>query len=387
MKNNEFEYLENIIKQFKIEGIVKSISRPNSDGNINNTYVVTCDTLDGNEKKYILQEINQNVFENPYKVMENIENVTAHIEKINPNQEILRPIKRNFSKQSPLPNNIYTDRKNKCWRMYNFIDNSISYDVSKNPEILKQAGIGFAKFHKDLAAYPMNYLYETIPNFHNTQKRFLDFLSATRNNPVGRVQNCHNEIVDLLKYREDYPLITDLIEDERIPLRVVHNDTKINNILFDKDTQDFKCVIDLDTIMPGSVLYDIADAIRSGAATSFENETDLSKVTIDMNLVEAFLEGYLSIMKYELTYEEIKNIPNAIKIITLELAMRFLTDYINGDVYFKTDFNNPKLNLERAQNQIKLAKEIEAKIPEIHQIIDRIVYTKDFSRTLKKPEN
>lgn len=387
MKNNKFEYLENIIKKFQIEGIIKSISSPNSNGNINNTYVITCDTLNGNEKKYILQEINQNVFENPYKVMENIESVTAHIEQVDPNQETLRPIKRNFPKRSVLPNNIYTDRKNKCWRMYNFIDNSISYDVSKDPEVLRKAGIGFAKFHKDLATFPMTSLHETIPNFHNTWKRFLDFLAATRNNPIGRVQTCHNEIVDLLKYREDYALITDLIEDGKISLRVVHNDTKINNILFDKDTQDFRCVIDLDTVMPGSVLYDIGDAIRSGAATSFENETDLSKVTIDMNLVEAFLEGYLSIMKDELTPEEIKNIPNAIKIITLELAMRFLTDYINGDVYFKTDLSKPKLNLERAQNQIRLAKEIEAKIPEIHQIIDRIVYTKDFSRTLKKSEN
>lgn len=387
MKDNEFERLENIAKKFRIEGTIKSISNPSSNGNINNTFVITCNTLDGNERKYILQEINQNVFPNPYKVMENIESVTTHIEKVNPKEEILRPIKRNFSKQSILPDNIYTDRKNKCWRMYNFINNSISYDVSKNPEVLRQAGIGFAKFHKDLADYPMDYLHETIPDFHNTQKRFLDFLAAIRNNPVERVQHCHNEIVDLLKYREDYSLITDLIKSEEIPLRVVHNDTKINNILFDKDTQDFKCVIDLDTIMPGSVLYDIGDAIRSGAATAFENETDLSKVTINMNLVESFLEGYLSIMKYELTYEEIKNIPNAIKIITLELAMRFLTDYINGDMYFKTDFNTFKLNLERAQNQIKLAKEIEVKIPEIHQIIDRIVYTKDFSRTLKNPEN
>ncbi len=386
MKSKEFESLENIVKQFQVEGIVKSVTYPSSTGNINNTFVITCETIEGKEKKYILQEINTNVFEEPYKVMENIENVTEHIEKINPEQETLRPIKRKCLNNN-VKNNIYKDRKNKYWRMYNFVENSISYDVSKDPDVLRKAGIGFAKFHKDLAEFPMDFLYETIPNFHDTWKRYLAFLASIRNNPVERVQTCHNEIVDLLSYREDYSLITKLMEEGKVPVRVVHNDTKINNVLFDNDTQEFRCVIDLDTIMPGSVLYDIADAIRSGSATSFEDETDLSKVTIDMNLVEAFLEGYLSIMKDELTDEEIKNIPNAIKIITLELAMRFLTDYINGDVYFKIDYSRPKLNLERAQNQIKLAKEIENKIPEINQIIERIVSNRDFSRTLKKPEN
>ena len=264
--------------------------------------------------------------------------------------------------------------------MYNFIENSMSYDVSKDPEELRKAGIGFAQFHKDLAQFPMSQLYETIPNFHNTGKRFNDFLAATRNNPVSRVATCHNEIVEIMNHREEYFLITSLLESGDIPLRVVHNDTKINNVLFDNDTKDFRCIIDLDTIMPGSALYDIGDAIRSGAATSFEDETDLSKVTIDMKLLEAFLNGYLNVMADELTEEEIKNIPNAIKIITLELAMRFLTDYINGDVYFKVDISRPKLNLERAQNQIKLAKEIEERIPEIEQIVNNIIYSKSFTR-------
>lgn len=379
-KVNFFEYIQNIINKFQINGIVKKIYKPDSNGNINNTFVVECETESGKIQKYILQEINQNVFKNPYKVMENIEKITNHINKVDPYQETLCTVKRNISKHSILPNNIYTDKKNNCWRMYNFIDNSISYDVSKDPEVLKKAGMAFAIFHKDLSSFPIEALHETIPDFHNTWKRFVDFISATRNNPTGRVQNCHNEIADLLYYREEYSKINNLVIEDKLPIRVVHNDTKINNILFDKTTSDFRCIIDLDTIMPGSVLYDIADAIRSGAATAFEDETKLSKVTINMELVEAFLDGYLNIMKYELTYEEIQNIPNAIKIITLELALRFLTDYINGDVYFKTELNNPELNLIRARNQIKLAKEIENKIPEIHEIIDKIVYTKDFSR-------
>lgn len=378
--NYNFEYLEKIISEFHTEGIIKSITSPSSNGNINNTFVVTCELSDRQEKKYILQEINTNVFKNPYEVMENIENVTTHIENTNPSQETIRPLKRNFTKKSVVPDNIYTDKKGKCWRMYNFIENSMSYDVSKDPEVLRKAGIGFAQFHKDLAQFPMSQLYETIPNFHNTGKRFNDFLAATRNNPVSRVATCHNEIVEIMNHREEYFLITSLLESGDIPLRVVHNDTKINNVLFDNDTKDFRCIIDLDTIMPGSALYDIGDAIRSGAATSFEDETDLSKVTIDMKLLEAFLNGYLNVMADELTEEEIKNIPNAIKIITLELAMRFLTDYINGDVYFKVDISRPKLNLERAQNQIKLAKEIEERIPEIEQIVNNIIYSKSFTR-------
>lgn len=387
MNRIDYEYLENIIKKFRIEGMIKSITYPGSNGNINNTFVVISETFEGEEKKYILQEINTNVFKNPYEVMENIENVTRFIEKKDSNLETIRPIKRNLSKHSILPINIYTDPDNKCWRMYNFIDNSISYDLSKDPEILRKAGIGFAQFHKALAKFPMELLHETIPYFHDTPKRYSDFLKALEKDLAKRKKSCQSEIDEIVKHQEIYSLITSLLAEDDIPFRVVHNDTKLNNILFDKDSKEFKCIIDLDTIMPGSILYDIADAIRSGTATCFEDETDLSKVTIDIKLVKGFLNGYLSIMKYELNYEEIKYIPLAIKIITLELAMRFLTDYLNGDQYFKVPSNRPSLNLERAKNQIKLSQEIEKKMSEIDKIIDKIVYTKDFSRKLKKSEN
>lgn len=386
MKKIEKLIEEKILPHFDIDGDFVSISTPSSNGNINNTFVINY-INNGIVSSYVLQRINTTVFKNPFLVMENIKNVTAHIKKKHPNEECLEVIslkQKDFRDQDVMLIHENEYGETSYWRMYNCITNSISYDTSTNPEVFKKVGIAFANFHKDLSDFSMGELNETIENFHNTRIRFLDLLSAIKTGIPERILKSKPEIDYLCKHRHDYSIITELLEEEAIPYRVTHNDTKINNVLMDKVTDEVKCVIDLDTIMPGSALYDIGDAIRSGASSASETEVDLSKVYLDLDLARAFLEGYLENMNGELTKEEINNIPNSILVITLELAMRFLTDYLLGDQYFKVPDDDKELNLKRCQNQIALAKDIERKLPILTDIVKSINMKN--KRILKKEE-
>ena len=333
------------------------------NGHINDTYL--CET----SPKFILQRINTNVFKNPDAVMENIYNVTMHIrEKIkeaggNPDRETMCIIPTKSGE-------IYHKTEDgECFRMYTFVENSISYDVAKRPEILMYAGHAFGKFQSMLDDFPAEKLYETIADFHNTPVRVNQLKDAMDKNLSGRLESVEKEIEFALEYSKYASEITDAMEKGDVPLRVTHNDTKLNNVLFDIRTDKDVCVIDLDTVMPGSILYDFGDALRFGASSCEEDETDMDKIYFDLEKFEAFSKGFLGEVGKCLTEKEKELLPLSALLMTYECGIRFLADYINGDTYFKIHRENH--NLDRARNQFALVRDIEKKLPEMEKIVKK----------------
>lgn len=357
--------IEEIAQKFRLKGQIIEI-KENNVGNINRTYIIT--TNDNDKKyKYVLQKINTIVFNEPYLLMQNIENVTeyykAYLKKNNEDTErgtlsVIRT-KNNI--------NLYRTKSDEYYRMYNYVDNAKTYDKSENAEMFYNVGKAFGHFVKVLNGYPMDKLTETIPNFHNSKVRLGDFLKDVKKDPCNRVKDVLSEIVYIIQRQDELSSIVDLMAKGEIPQRVTHNDTKINNVLIDEKTNKAICVIDLDTVMPGSALYDFGDAIRSGAATTFEDDPNLKNVGINMEYFKRFTEAYLSETKEILLQTEIDNLALSCRIITLELAMRFLNDYINGDTYFKCNYENH--NLVRARNQIKLVEQMEKHYDEMIKIV------------------
>lgn len=359
--------IKKILENYKIPGNLKSIKEYNV-GNINKTYIIEYDN-EGKREKYLVQKINTLVFNNPYILMDNIEKVTSYLKnKMNEYEDkehkvlsIIKTVKDDSLCKISNGDNI------SYFRIYNFIDNSISYDYSTDNKIVYNTGKAFGNFNKLLNNYPINTLEETIKDFHNTQKRLENFLKDIERDSFKRVNSVKKEINEILKRSKICSKITKELNKGNIPYRVTHNDTKVNNVLMSKKTGDYLAVIDLDTVMPGSLLYDYGDGIRSTSSTALEDEKDLSKVSIDLKMFENYTDGYMSEMFECITENEIAFMGEAIRIITLELAMRFLNDYINGDVYFKTDYDNH--NLDRARNQLALVKDIEKKLPYINNYI------------------
>lgn len=366
--------LKEILNEFNFDGNIVNIES-NNQGNINTTYVVTVD----NGRKYLLQKINTSVFTNPYVVMNNIKIVTDTMEK---SKVIKKPLKViSTKKNSPLAVIKNGHGEMEYYRCYEYIENCISYDTvkdAKNPnDIAYNAGNAFGLFHKSLTSLNSSndVIQETIPNFHNTPKRFDDFINSLKLNIVGRSLDYPRETVDLIvKSEECFSIYKKL--GKQIPIRVTHNDTKLNNVLIDKDTSEVVSVVDFDTLMNGSILFDVGDGIRSCCANSFEDETEVDKIFINMDLVKSYLKGYLDAMYYELTNEELQNIALSIKTITYELAIRFFTDYLNGDVYFKIKY--PNHNADRFLNQYYLLLDIEKKQNEIQDFVNMyILYEKN----------
>ena len=364
-----------IIKQFPDFGKINGY-KPITDGHINDTYVVEYLLDDGAVAKYLLQRINTNVFKKPVELMENVMGVTAHLRnKIiavggDPMRETLTVYPAKDGK-----NYVMSDDGG-CWRLYNFVDDTYSINELTNPEDFRNAALTFGNFQKLLADYPIETLHDTIPNFHNTPSRFNDFKTAVENNFSGRKEECLPEIEFVLAREKDCSVITDLLDSGVMPLKVTHNDTKLNNVLFDKKTNKGICVVDLDTVMPGSSLYDFGDSIRFGANTAAEDEKDLSKVSLSLEYFKAYVDGYLETAGDSLTKEEVDLLPFASKLLTFECGMRFLADFLNGDVYFKTEY--PEHNLVRARTQFKLVADIEAKMDEMTVIVDEIKKIKKF---------
>ncbi len=369
------EKINLIASNFQIDGNLIKIEE-NNQGNINKTYILYYKNKDV-LKKYLLQKINSNVFNEPHLVMKNIELVTNHI------KEKLQDLNDTYHKTLNIiktrdNKNLYTyineDLEKEYYRVFDFIENCISYDSlkdSNNPEELAyQAGKGFGFFQKLLNDFPSNLLTETIKDFHNTKKRFNDLILSIENNITNRAFTCSKEIVDLISKIKEASLIIDSL-GKTIPIRVTHNDTKLNNILFDKDSLIATCIIDLDTVMPGSLLFDLGDGIRSACSNSFEDETDPTKIFLDLDLTKAYLKGFLEETKDILTNEEINFLGLSVKILTYELAIRFLTDYINGDTYFKIKYQEH--NFDRFKNQYLLFKDIEIKLEEINEFIKKTV--------------
>lgn len=361
-----YNEIKHIIRQFKFEGRYKSAYEIKA-GNVNATYKLTY--IDGEiERSYVLQRINRVAFRDPDGLMENVIRVTEHIEsKLDKNDpDFLR--KRLHFVQTTYGEHLYCDEMGNYWRAYVYVDNVTAYDSIKDPQLFYEAGKGFGEFQKQLFDFPAAQLNETIPNFHNTKRRFYDFVAAIAADKADRVHGIEPEIDFLFERRKMMGEIVDKLDAGILPIRVTHNDTKLNNVLIDNDTGKAICVIDLDTVMPGSSLYDYGDAIRFGACTAAEDEEDLSKISLDMELFTLFTKGFIEEIYGALEKDEIRYLPLGVKVITCELAMRFLTDYINGDEYFKT--KSPEHNLIRARAQMKLLTEIEAKYDEMVKYIE-----------------
>ncbi len=364
------ENINVILENFKFKGDLIDCSVYGS-GHINVTYLAVYNN-NGKEEKYIVQKINPNVFKNIEKLMDNIFAVTSYLrEKIrkaggDENRETLHFIKTvNGDK-------FYVSEDGSCYRAYIFVSDSVSYNSVDNAELFKQSGVAFGKFQRILADFPADTLYETLPEFHNPKHRFdTEFIPAVNNNLSGRKETCKAEI-DFVTDRKAYcSRLVDLINEGKLPLRVTHNDTKLNNVIFDKESDQAICVIDLDTVMPGLALYDFGDSIRFGANTAVEDEKDLSKVSINLDYFKAYADGFLSQAGESLNQYEIDNLAFASLLMTFECGMRFLTDYLNGDTYFKTAY--PEHNLVRAKDQFALVADMEKHMDEMKDIISALV--------------
>ncbi|HAN20348.1 MAG TPA: mucin desulfatase, partial [Clostridiales bacterium] len=339
-------------------------------GNINDTYVINTRAEDG-IKQYIVQRVNTTVFKNPNQIVSNAELVTSHIEKKlkeKGDPDVKRKVMHIYKNKDG--NSFYISENGDNWRVLSFVFNSVNYNQVNNI-ILKSTGEAFGSFQRLLSDFPAEMLYTTIPDFHNTEKRFEALYMAAEKDSCGRKQEVQNEL-EYLKSKEGYASkFRKLHDNNEMPLRVTHNDTKCNNVMFDKDTGAPLAVIDLDTVMPGFVAHDFGDAVRFAANTAEEDEEDITKVSLDLNMYESFACGFIPQVSDMISKTELDNLPDGVLIITLELASRFLTDYLNGDVYFKC--KKPKHNLIRARCQIALAKDIEKKLSEMQSRLDSFV--------------
>jgi hypothetical protein len=327
-------------------------------GHINSTYRAAYLLPDGSQQRYILQRINDHVFKDPLAVMRNVERVTRHI-----NDKVLR-VKKDLGGQTL---QLYPARDGRfwaqgpgggIWRCYNCIEGCLTYDVVENTRQAYQAGRAFGAFQDLVSDLPANEIHETIPDFHDTRKRFARLMEVAAADPFGRLESVRREF-EFITARESLAgRLLELHEAGKIPLRVTHNDTKINNVMIDAATDEAVCVIDLDTVMPGLSLYDFGDLVRSATSPAAEDETDLSKVEMRMPMFEALTEGFLSTAGGFLNEVEIEHLAFAGKLLTFEVGIRFLTDFLEGDTYFKT--HRPGQNLDRCRTQLALVASIEA---------------------------
>lgn len=337
-----------------------------NQGNINTTYRLDYRQEDGSTKSYILQKVNTYVFTNPVEIMNNIRKVTEHLRsKV---RRINKPALHFYSTIHGL--NYYVEEKGTFWRMENYID-GIGYDTCESLDILRNAGAAFGEFQNQLSDFDAESLYTTIPDFHNTAKRLDTFFHAVEEDPCGRVANVQDEIAFIREQKELASELTKLQESGEVPLRVTHNDTKSNNVLFHRVTGAPLTVIDLDTVMPGLAMHDFGDAVRFAASTAREDEPDLSKVALDLDKYRAFAEGFIGKTADALTQTEISTMALGAITITIELGVRFLNDYITGDKYFRTDYADH--NLVRARCQLQLAKDMLKKREQMEQIVRDVV--------------
>lgn len=356
------------IANFRYEGVLVG-ERPYGSGHINDTYLLTFNVPDKGEVNLILQRMNSEIFTKPVELMENILNVTSYLrDRIienggDPERETLNVIPTVDGKP------YYKDSKGNYWRSYKFITGATSYDKVEKPDDFYQSAVSFGNFQRLLADYPAETLHETIAGFHDTKARFEVFKQAVADDVCGRAASVQKEIQFVLDHEEVANVFGDLLAKGEIPLRVTHNDTKLNNIMIDDATGKGICVIDLDTVMPGLAMNDFGDSIRFGASTAAEDEQDLSKVSCDMDLFDIYAKGYIEGCGGKLTEKEIELMPMGAKVMTFECGMRFLTDHLQGDHYFKIHRENH--NLDRCRTQFKLVEDMEAKWDTMQEIIKK----------------
>ena len=359
--------LLHIIDAFDFKGELTECI-PFGSGHINSTFRLTFENNKASSF-YILQQINTSIFKQPELLIENISGVTQWLRKKimenngDPSRETLTLI--------PTKNNMlyHIGEDGKFWRAYHFITHASCYDQVEKPEDFYQSAVAFGKFQGLLSDYPAETLHETIPNFHNTVDRFQKFLEVVKKDPVGRAASVQKEIQFVLEREALAHKLCDLQESGKLPLRVTHNDTKLNNIMIDDATGKAICVIDLDTVMPGLSVNDFGDSIRFGASTGAEDETDLDKIWCDLTLFEIYTKGFLEGCAGSLTELELDILPYGAILMTFECGMRFLTDYLDGDHYFKIQREHH--NLDRCRTQFKLVKDMEQKLPIMNEIVSK----------------
>ena len=350
--------METVLSHFQFEGRPLSCERY-GQGHINRTFLVLTD----HARRYILQRISRTAFHNIPALMDNIAAVTAFLsQRVESPRASLHLVPTTEGKLW------YRDNEGEYWRVYDFIEDSICLQTPETAEDFYQSAVAFGSFQRMLHDFPAQTLYETIPRFHDTPDRYRIFHEALTADRLGRAALIQREIDFALAHETEADALLAMQREGSLPLRVTHNDTKLNNVMLDRSTRCALCVIDLDTVMPGLVAYDFGDSIRFGASTASEDEPDLDKVRLNLGLYSRFAEGFVSACG-ALTAEEIKTLPLGAKLMTLECGVRFLTDYLDGDRYFSTA--RPAHNLDRARTQFKLVTETELHWNEIQTMIRR----------------
>jgi len=349
--------MEKIYSCFQLDGQVVSCTRYGS-GHINETYLV----VTGRPHLYILQKLSTQAFKNVPGLMQNVIAVTRYLgEQDSDPRHALRLI-------PTVEGDLYlVTAEGEYWRMYEFVLDSLCLDKPETAEDLHQSGVAFGMFQNQLADFPAETLCETIPHFHDTPDRFRLFHEAIKNNRAGRLESVKEEVERYLSHEHEAGMLMELCQNGELPLRVTHNDTKLNNVMLDASARTPLCVIDLDTVMPGLAANDFGDSIRFGASTASEDEKDLSKVSMSLELFRAYASGFLKACGKRLTPKEIETLPWGAKLMTLECGVRFLTDYLNGDVYFHVKY--PEHNLDRCRTQITLVEDMERKWDDMNAII------------------
>ncbi len=356
--------LKEICSHFVIYGDF-IIAVPFGTGHINDTYQAAFYQA-GTVVHYTIQRINHNIFKDPFKLMENVERVTSHLAAKNgTGRNTLQVVRTVCGK------NCYKDDDGNYWRCYLFVENCRTYDVLETPVQAFEAAKAFGKFQGDLVDIAGGRLFETIADFHNTPKRLAALEESIKLDKCNRVKDVQREIDFVMSRRDDCGVLLDLHAQGLIPERITHNDTKLNNVLIDDFSGKGICVIDLDTVMPGLAHYDFGDMIRTGTSPALEDEVDLSKVTMRFEMFEALLRGYLTGGNGFLNETELEFLPFAGKLITMEIGIRFLTDYLDGDVYFKT--HRAGHNLDRCHTQFKLVESIEEQMDAMKFKVQEIV--------------
>ncbi|MBQ3104959.1 MAG: aminoglycoside phosphotransferase family protein [Lachnospiraceae bacterium] len=355
------QQFEEVLKVYGVNGAMARVE-PYGNGHINDTMLVT--PADG-RRPFILQKINTAIFRQPTHLMENVHKVTEWIrkkmcsEKGSAGQEALRIV-------PTTDGGLYCSlREDIFYRAYEFVE-GVCLDLPRNKEDFYESGVAFGRFQRYLSDFPVEELYDTIPDFHNTEKRFEALLMAVEEDRVGRAAAAADDIAFALSEKDAVDACMEC--KRKLPVRVTHNDTKLNNVMLNPASGKAVCVLDLDTVMPGYAMDDFGDAIRFGASNALEDEKDLSRVWMDMDMFEVFTEGFLSAAEDGLTPEEIRQFPLGAKMMTYECGIRFLTDYLQGDVYFKTGY--PEHNLVRARNQFALVKDMNRKMEEMKRIVE-----------------
>ncbi len=360
--------LEKIASQFAIEGHFLS-SEPITNGLINATHLVTCEDSSGGPRHYIFQCLNTQVFPEPFKVMHNVATVTQFLQEQAQEGELKKP---NRALQL-IPTNTggpyLQGAENDLWRCFNYLEGCVSFDTCENEEIAYEAAKGFGSFLHQVEGIPAAQLHETILDFHHTPRRYQQLLKAIDQDTQGRAAAVQKEIHFIQQREELCHLLIDQIEAQSIPVRVTHNDTKVNNVMLDAESHEAACVIDLDTVMPGVAAYDFGDLVRTTISAHEEDTQDLSSIKVRPSYFKALTEGFLTGCP-SLTKTEILSLATAADVITLEVGMRFLTDFLEGDLYFQT--SHPSHNLDRCRTQLALLEQLEANAEKFTVIIHNL---------------